>query len=133
MRLRITVPVRPLTDGEKRLFEILLHETFEGVEQLREQARYVRVVGTCGCGCRTIDLEVLNKANLSPYKGEERVPVELELRGQDGCPILILLHTKQGYLQELEILRADGEAIVGLLPPEDAIRKARAKKNQQGE
>lgn len=37
------------------------------------------------------------------------VPVEAEGRDADGMPIAVVLHAPGGYLQELEIVRFDGD------------------------
>jgi len=49
------VDSRPLTERERAVLEALLGVEFPGVEPLRRQAEAVVVVGTCGCGCPSID------------------------------------------------------------------------------
>ncbi|AGZ46791.1 hypothetical protein [Actinoplanes friuliensis] len=48
---------RPLTQREQAVLEALLSIDFPNVEALRRQAADVLVVGTCGCGCPSIDFE----------------------------------------------------------------------------
>lgn len=48
---------RPLTERERAVLHALLSVDFEGVEELRKQAKTARVVGTCGCGCPSIDFD----------------------------------------------------------------------------
>ncbi|MBQ1073317.1 hypothetical protein KBX06_09090 [Micromonospora sp. C31] len=48
---------RPLSQRERAVLEALLAVEFPGVETLRRQAREVVVVGTCGCGCPSIDFQ----------------------------------------------------------------------------
>ena len=112
---------RPLTQEEEVVLKLLLNKNFKGIDVLRQQISNIRVVGICGCGCRTIDLEIIHKGTLSQYKENKRVPVELELKDTDGCPIMVLLHVVEGYIAELEILRADSQPIQGSLKLEGAI------------
>jgi hypothetical protein len=46
---------RPLTAREQAVLEALLAVDFPGAEDLRRQAAGVVVVGTCACGCPSID------------------------------------------------------------------------------
>jgi|GEM_PF-6647404 len=46
---------RPLTDRERAVLDALLDTRFDGVEALRIEACAAEVVGTCGCGCPSID------------------------------------------------------------------------------
>lgn len=49
---------RPLTANERTALDTLLAADFPGAVELRAQAATARVIGRCGCGCPTIDLEV---------------------------------------------------------------------------
>jgi hypothetical protein len=46
------------------------------------------------------------------------VPVEAEYRDDDDCPVWVLLHVVNGFLDELEIVRADGQPLISPLIPE---------------
>ena len=46
---------RPLTTRERAVLDALLLAEFDGVEDLRRQAKTALVVGECGCGCPSID------------------------------------------------------------------------------
>ncbi|WP_207211905.1 hypothetical protein [Promicromonospora panici] len=48
---------RPLTDRERSVLDALLAAEFDGVADLREQAKTVVVGGICGCGCPSIDFD----------------------------------------------------------------------------
>ena len=48
---------RPLTQRERAVLEALLAVDLEDAETLRRQAAEVVVVGTCGCGCPSIDFQ----------------------------------------------------------------------------
>jgi hypothetical protein len=47
---------RPLTDAERTLLEWLIAHGSHEAQQYAPQVSQVRVVGTCTCGCPTIDL-----------------------------------------------------------------------------
>jgi hypothetical protein len=53
----IGMDTRPLTQRERAVLDALLAVDFEGVETLRRQAGEVAVVGTCDCGCPSVDFE----------------------------------------------------------------------------
>jgi hypothetical protein len=53
----IGMDARPLTQRERAVLEALLAVDFQDVETLRRQAAEVVVVGTCGCGCPSIDFQ----------------------------------------------------------------------------
>src|SRR5688572_13393530 len=48
---------RPLTQRERAVLDALLTVDFPDVATLRHQATEVAVVGTCGCGCPSIDFQ----------------------------------------------------------------------------
>jgi hypothetical protein len=48
---------RPLTQRERAVLDALLDVDFPDVETLRDQATELTVVGTCGCGCPSIDFQ----------------------------------------------------------------------------
>lgn len=48
---------RPLTQRERAVLEALLAVDFQNVESLRGQAAEAVVVGTCDCGCPSIDFQ----------------------------------------------------------------------------
>jgi hypothetical protein len=53
----IDMDARPLTQRERAMLEALLAVDFQGVEALRRQRAEIVVVGTCGCGCPSIDFQ----------------------------------------------------------------------------
>jgi hypothetical protein len=46
---------RPLTVREREVLDALLSVDFDGVGDLREQAKAAEVVAVCGCGCPSIN------------------------------------------------------------------------------
>ena len=82
---------RPLSANERAALDHLLSADFPGVEELRLQAKPVRVVGRCGCGCPTIELSV-DEAQPSLDEVTPRVVATAETTDADrtGCTHLML-------------------------------------------
>lgn len=114
-------PSRGLGTGERALVEFLLDAPFLGRDQLRQQVESARVIGTCPDGCPTVTFRV-DRSLVSTPPDAVTVPVEAEGRDADGMPILVTLHAADGYLQELEIVRFDGEAPRSF-PRPDSLRR----------
>lgn len=81
---------------------LLGHAEFDGRDGLLEQIDTARVVGRCGCGCATVDLEVtgppVTEAVSSP------LPNEANVIGPDGKEIGgVLVFVKNGKLSTLEV------------------------------
>jgi hypothetical protein len=103
------------------LVEFLLDAPFLGRDQLRRQMASANAVGECPDGCLTIMFRV--DRSLAPTPPDAvTVPVEAEGRDADGMPILVALHAADGYLQELEIVRFDGDAPRSF-PRPDSLRR----------
>jgi hypothetical protein len=109
-------PFRPLQDHERKLLQTLLdHRQFDGRDQLREQleSTMARLVLAYKDNYGSIELRV---SNGPPSSGRRRVPVEGEYRDEDGIPVWLLLHiNREGFMCELEIVRADGKPLIS--PP----------------
>ena len=93
---------RPLNETERSLVEILLAPDFPGSKELRAQIPDAVVVGTCDCGCPTVDISVSSSAPrsgangpLAPYEGRV-TPLQDEPVGE------ILLFLDAGYISSLE-------------------------------
>ncbi|MGY1639494.1 hypothetical protein ACI78V_22840 [Geodermatophilus sp. SYSU D00742] len=111
------VATRPLTSSERALLDALLGHAFDGVEQLRVQARRVTASPGCTCGCGTLDLHVPDTVPLSPATGP--VPVEGTVVGADGEPVGgVLLVVDGGRLSCLEVYPLGSEP----LPLPDPLR-----------
>ena len=97
---------RPLEPFEKRILEKLLECEFPGGDELQRQLEFLSV--------QTIDkFGSLELRVASPILAEvsRTVPVEAEYLDEDGVPVWILLHVREGQLCELELLKADGSSI----------------------
>ncbi len=103
------------------MLDLVLSEDFDGVGELREQARTVTVVGRCDCGCPSVELAVDAQAPKSQYAGtvlptEGRIePVGIEPPGE------VLLFAKDGRLSYLEYVFY-GDTPPSSWPPTERIR-----------
>lgn len=114
-----TAAFRPLQDDERRLLETLLnHHPFDGRDQLREQleSTTARLIPDYHDNYGSIELHV---SNGPPSSGRYRVPVEGQYLDDDGIPVWLMLHiNREGFLCELEIVRADGKPLISIPRPE---------------
>ncbi|AHH99822.1 hypothetical protein GCM10010174_44890 [Kutzneria viridogrisea] len=85
---------RALTARERDTLNALLARDFPGAAELRAQAASARVVGTCTCGCPTVDLAVDESA---PRSVATRA--EAEVAGQ-AAGVILFVH--EGLLSLLE-------------------------------
>ncbi|WP_324273921.1 hypothetical protein [Blastococcus brunescens] len=93
---------RPLTTTERALLDALLDHEFDGVEELRAQARRATASTGCECGCVTIDLHVPEDVPGSSAVGP--TPVEGAVVDAAGEPIGgVLLFIRHGRLSGLEV------------------------------
>lgn len=108
-----TAAFRPLRDDERKLLETLLdHHDFDGRDQLREQleSTTARLILEYRDDYGSIELQVSNGLASS---GRYRVPVEGQYLDDDGIPVWLLLHiNREGFMCELEIVRADGKPLI---------------------
>lgn len=95
---------RPPHPEEVRVVAQLLSAPFPGQAELRHQATTLRVREIDRCGC--LELRV---ARGRPAPVVRRIPVEAETTDADGAVVHVLLHVVDGYLDELEVFREDGE------------------------
>lgn len=83
---------RPLTSRERAVLDALLAVEFDGVDELRKQAKSARVVGTCGCGCPSIDFHKVSEHGMW-------VRVEAALRGSYDSLFLYQLGDSLGGIE----------------------------------
>ena len=92
---------RDLSAREVDLIRWLL--TITNHSEFIEQIGKTRVITKCGCGCRTIDLQV---------EGYEAKSGALNLSAQgfspEGVPVDVILHVRHGLISELEVYAMDG-------------------------
>lgn len=99
---------RDFNKFEKSIIEELLSKPFQGRDILLEQLNNAKVNGQCTCGCLSVTISVSQESRKFPFKA--RIPVEINVVQQE-VPVMILLHVVEGYINELEILRADSEPL----------------------
>ncbi len=97
---------RPLTRAERALLDSLLEGEFDGVTELRAQARVATASTGCECGCVTVDLHVPDDAPVSRVVGPG--PLESSVVDAAGAPIGgVLLFVADGRLSGLEVHSLD--------------------------
>ena len=102
---------RPLDQCERAILDRLFECDFLGRDALRSQL--------VGRRCRVIEkyedeygsLELRVEGRQSPT-GMGCPLVEGEYRDEDGVPICVVLHVRDGQLWELEVFKADGGKII---------------------
>ena len=108
-----TPALRPLQDAERRLLETLLdHHQFDGRDQLRGQLQSTteRLILEYQDNYGSIELRVSNGPHPA---GDTEVPVEGQYLDDDGIPVWFLLHIdREGFMCELEIVRADSKPLI---------------------
>lgn len=107
-KVKLKTP-RELSFEEWQVLSKILSTDFMGRDSIVNQLKSAKVISYCPCGCKTVDIEVDN--SLPKYDYGKIVPVQLTTYSQDGVPILAAIHISNGYVTELEILRADSEQI----------------------
>ncbi len=100
---------RELSFEEWKVLNKMLSTDFVGKDIIVNQLKSAKVISYCPCGCKTVDIDVDN--NLPKYEYGKTVPVQLTTYSQDGVPIIAAIHISNGYVTELEILRADSKEI----------------------
>lgn len=102
---------RPLTDRERAILDRLFECDFVDRDELRPQLD--------GLTCKVIDKYEDDYGSLEFRLDGRGAPtgmgcplVEGEYRDEDGVPISIVLHVRDGQLWELEIFKADGGRII---------------------
>lgn len=108
---------RPLTDDERAVLDLLLSESFSGVEHLREQVGRLQVVGRCDCGCPTIYFR--DPPDMPSDAVTHPAPVEGRVENADPSAD-VLLFVRNGALSTLEYV-CYGDNAPDSWPPADQI------------
>ena len=94
------------------MLALLLSVEFPGVDALRAQAASAVVVGDCGCGCPSVDLELAGDVPLASGFSSRLAPTEGLVRPLgEGVSDEIILFVDNGRLSRLEYVSYDA------LPP----------------
>jgi hypothetical protein len=109
---RLPTP-RRLTTAERNLVLALLRPT--GSARLRAQARAASVVGTCACGCASLQIQTsappLPSADVAAMSTTGRfdyVGVSAEGTNPTGRTVQVALHVLEGVIVELEVFAGEG-------------------------
>ena len=95
---------RSLDEREREILDFLLRAEFPGAAELRVQAATASVVGMCGCGCASFDVEVDRRLGRAPVV--DAVPVDARSAAEepiDEC-FELLLWARAGWLGGVEIV-----------------------------
>ncbi len=76
---------------------------------LVDQAANARVVGSCTCGCPTIDISV--DGSKVPMFGPSAIIADADGTCPHGNPVGVILHAREGLLAELEIYSKNGSDV----------------------
>lgn len=114
---------RTLTDWELTILKKLTQVQFAGRDEVLKQ---IDAAEACGTGDKdnygSIYLRTSYKKKASVA---ERVPVEGFAEDIDRVPVEILLHVLNGYISELEIVKADGSPLLSKINPDKVKASAR--------
>lgn len=95
---------RPLNEDERSVLDLLLSVEFDGVAELREQARAATVVDRCSCGCPSVQLAVHPDAPKSSCR-QRLSPVEAEIApADDEAPGEVMMFLSEGRLSYMELV-----------------------------
>ncbi len=84
---------------------------FDGVKELRAQARSVLVAGTCGCGCGTVYLQPVGD-QLPRSSAASPIEITGDVRDTEGNRVggvILLVH--DGLLSSLEVYTFTGRPL----------------------
>lgn len=97
--------MRPLSDEERRVLDVMLALDFPGAPELRAQVDSAQVSKGCDCGCPSVDLVVQDDAPLATVT--TRTPVNAEVDGVLGGGLIVFV--VEGRLSGLEYYSAEDE------------------------
>jgi hypothetical protein len=92
---------RELNKEERTLLEWLVANGSPEALKYAPQVSDLRVVGTCTCGCPTLDLAP--RARKEKTTGRSHVLADFDGLTQEGVRVGVILHAREGYISELEV------------------------------
>jgi hypothetical protein len=116
---------RPPSDSELELIEALLGAAGARGGRYLGQLPRIRVVGSCGCGCPSIDLEL----DSGPREGAPNPLVVADAESSGGVPVGVILWVRGGALSGLEIHPWNGSDVIRL-PRPDSLTNLRKQENE---
>jgi hypothetical protein len=109
---------RPLCGEEIALLEWLLDHGSGDAPKYRYQIPLLRVVGSCECGCPTIDLAI---GGTSHKTGASHIIADGEGTSPEGAFVGVILHVREGEISELEVYSMTGQEKSFSLPKPERI------------
>jgi hypothetical protein len=107
--------MRDLKPEEHAIISKLLSVSFIGKEAVIEQLNNCQAEATGDTdNYGSIHLRTTSD---KPALVKDRIPVEAIAKDADGVPVSVLLHVVNGFVNELEILRADGAPLQAAIHP----------------
>ena len=114
----MTAALRELTAVEREILDLLLRDPFPGRDQLREQLDSARVrrIDEYDDNYGSVEF-VVDHARPAPVTAY--MVAEAGTEDEDGVPVEVLLHVRDGVLRELEVVKADGSPLIRSLRAEE--------------
>jgi hypothetical protein len=92
---------RPLNEEERILLEWLMANGNSDAQKYASQIADVSVVGTCTCGCPTIDLAIGECKQRRT--AASHILADFVGKTPDGIEVGVILHAREGEISELEV------------------------------
>lgn len=104
--------MRKLSYKEKKWIYLLFSTQFKGSDLLLKQIKNSLIIPHYNKTYISLKFNlVFNKENIVEYPYLVRVPVEMYCNIDNKVPIVFILHVINGYVDELEIFKADSTTI----------------------
>lgn len=114
-----SIETRDLTEEEKEWLNVITSVSYKGVDILKIQIKNAKVISECKCGCKSIGLKIDESCTKFDYK--VAVPIKMFATYNDEVPVVFLLHVKDGYIEEFEVLKEDSRPIIEPISMENII------------
>ncbi len=113
--------LRPLSQEEEKLLRWTLEHGSDEARAYLPQIEGIRAKSSCGCGCPSISLTVLDNVPAA-VAGKDRIIVDLQGRTAEGASVGLLIFQDEGKLSELEVYSYDDEGKFGFPTIESMAR-----------
>jgi len=112
---------RPLSVEERSLLDWLIVNGNPGAEQFASQIAQLHVVGSCSCGCPSIDLAVGDREERTV--GPSHVLADFDGISPEGIKAGVILHAREGQISELEVYAIEDVETPFSLPILSSLKK----------
>jgi hypothetical protein len=113
---------RPLSKQERILLEWLIANGSPDAQQYASQVADISVVGTCTCGCPSIDLSIGYREQRKT--GPSHILADFEGETPDGIEVGLILHAREGEISELEVYAIPSVKGPFSLPSIESLKQA---------